>query len=31
MKDFHTLEDFNYLENLGVDIAIGNYPELILK
>ncbi len=27
----NTLEDFNYLENLGVDIAIGNYPELILK
>ena len=27
----NTLEDFKRLESLGVDVAIGNYPELILK
>lgn len=27
----NTHEDFRYLESLGVDIAIGNYPEIIVK
>ncbi len=27
----NTLEDFNRLAELGVDVAIGNYPELIIK
>ena len=26
----NTLEDFKYLESQGVDVAIGNFPELIL-
>ena len=27
----NTLDDFKVLEDLGIDIAIGNYPELFLK
>ncbi len=27
----NTLEDFNRLSDLNVDVAIGNYPELIIK